>query len=49
MHLLKEFKLFLAERKRFWMIPIIILVVTIGALLVLNEGSAATPFVYTVF
>jgi hypothetical protein len=49
MHLLKELWLFLVERKKFWMIPILILVLGIGALLVLGEGSALAPFVYTLF
>ena len=37
------------ERKKFWLAPIIILMVALGALLVLAQGSAIAPFIYTLF
>ena len=46
---LKEFWQFLKVRKKFWLLPILIVFVLVGALLVLTQGSAATPFIYTIF
>lgn len=40
---------FMAARKKFWLLPIITLLLTLGALLVLTEGSAVAPFIYTLF
>jgi len=40
---------FLRERKKFWLLPIIIMMVFLGALLVLAQGSAVAPFLYTIF
>ncbi len=40
---------FLKERKKFWLLPIIIFLVLLGSLIVLTEGSAVAPFVYTLF
>ena len=40
---------FLRERKKFWLLPIIIFMVLLGSLIVLTEGSAVAPFVYTLF
>lgn len=37
------------ERKKFWLAPIIVLMVALGALLVLAQGSAIAPFIYTLF
>ena len=36
-------------RKKFWLIPIFIIMLLLGALIVLGEGSALTPFLYTLF
>ncbi len=47
--LLKDLWLFMRERKKFWLAPIIILMVALGALLVLAQGSAIAPFIYTLF
>jgi hypothetical protein len=47
--LLRELWLFMRERKKFWLLPIIIAMVTIGALLVFSQGSALAPFIYTIF
>ena len=40
---------FMRERKKFWMAPIILVLVLLGALIVLAEGSAIAPFIYTLF
>ena len=40
---------FMRERKKFWMAPIIIVLVLLGALIVLAEGSAIAPLIYTLF
>lgn len=40
---------FLKERKKFWLLPIILMLVTIGAILVFSQGSAIAPFIYTLF
>ena len=40
---------FLKERKKFWLLPIIIVLVLFGTLLVLTQGSALAPFIYTLF
>jgi hypothetical protein len=45
----KEFWRFLRERKKFWMAPIILMLVAIGTLLFLAEGSAVAPFIYSLF
>ena len=46
---LKEFWEFLKERKKYWLIPIIIVLVLFGGLIVLTQGSAIAPFIYTLF
>ncbi len=47
--LLKELWAFLKIRKKFWMLPIILLMLLIGGLLVFAQGSAIAPFIYTLF
>lgn len=47
--LLKELWAFLKVRKKFWMLPIILLMLLIGGLLVFAQGSAIAPFIYTLF
>ena len=47
--LLKELWAFLRERKKFWLLPIILVMLLIGGLLVLAQGSALAPFIYTIF
>ena len=44
-----ELLAFLRERKKLWLIPIILVTVLIGGLLILAQGSAIAPFVYTLF
>jgi len=47
--LLQELWMFMNERKKFWLLPIIVLLLTFGGLIVLTEGSAVAPFIYTMF
>jgi hypothetical protein len=47
--LVREFWLFMRERKKFWLLPILIVMVLVGALLVFAQGSALAPFIYTIF
>tara|TARA_B100000579_G_C22672314_1_gene776239 strand:- start:28 stop:177 length:150 start_codon:yes stop_codon:yes gene_type:complete len=49
MDFLKEFFEFLKVRKKFWLLPIILILATFGALIVLSQGSAIAPFIYTIF
>ena len=49
MAFLKEFWTFLRVRKKFWLLPIIVMMVVFGGLVVLSQGSAVAPFVYTIF
>ena len=46
---IKEFWDFLRERKKYWLFPIIIVLALFGAILVLSQGSAVAPFIYTIF
>jgi len=46
---LKDLWGFLRERKKFWLLPIILVLLLFGALIVLTSGSAIAPFIYTVF
>jgi len=46
---LKDLWGFMRERKKFWMAPIIFILVLLGVLIVLAEGSAVAPFIYTLF
>ncbi|MBN2281122.1 MAG: hypothetical protein JXQ65_11120 [Candidatus Marinimicrobia bacterium] len=47
--ILKEFLGFLKENKKTWMIPIVIILLILGLLMVLGQGSALAPFIYTIF
>jgi len=49
MSVLKELLCFIVARKKFWLIPIILLSFLLGGLLVLSQGSAVAPFIYTLF
>ncbi len=40
---------FLRERRKFWLLPIIIMTVLLGGLIVLSQGSAVAPFIYALF
>jgi len=47
--LLKDLWAFMKERKKFWLAPIIIMLLLLGVLLVLTQGSVIAPFIYTIF
>lgn len=47
--LLGEFWAFLKVRKKWWLLPIVIVMVLVGALLVFAQGSVLAPFIYTIF
>jgi hypothetical protein len=47
--LLKDLWAFMKVRKKFWLAPIIIILLLLGALIVLSQGSAIAPFIYTLF
>jgi hypothetical protein len=49
MELLKDLWAFMKERKKFWLAPIIIVLLLLGTLIVLAQGSAIAPFIYTLF
>jgi hypothetical protein len=46
---LQDLWAFMRVRKKFWLAPIIIVMVLLGALIVLTQGSAVAPFIYTLF
>jgi len=46
---IKEFFEFLLERKKYWLFPIIIVLALFGILIVLSQGTAIAPFIYTIF
>jgi uncharacterized membrane protein YjdF len=47
--LIKDFAEFMAQRKKFWLAPIIVIMLLLGVLIVVAEGSALAPFIYTIF
>ena len=47
--IISEFLEFLKVRKKWWLTPIVVMLLLLGALLVLTEGSAIAPFIYTLF
>lgn len=49
MSFIAELWVFLRTRKKFWLLPIIFVMAILGGLLVLAQGSAIAPFIYTVF
>ena len=49
MDFLKEFWEFLKFRKKYWLLPILLVLVLFGGLIVLSQGSAIAPFIYTIF
>jgi hypothetical protein len=46
---LREFWTFLRTRKKYWLVPIFIVMALFGGLIVLTKGSAVAPFIYTLF
>ena len=49
MSFLKELWTFLRARKKFWLLPLILLMLVLGGLLILAQGSALAPLIYTLF
>jgi hypothetical protein len=47
--ILREFWSFLRVRKKWWLAPIVILLLTLGLILIVTEGSALAPFIYSLF
>ncbi|HRF88337.1 MAG: hypothetical protein IPN27_12335 [Cellvibrionales bacterium] len=47
--LLKDFAGFMKERKKYWLAPIVIVMLLLGLLIVFAHGSAVAPFIYTLF
>lgn len=45
----QELWAFMKERKKFWLLPIILVMLLLGSLIVFSQGSAVAPFVYTLF
>jgi len=49
MEFLKDLWLFMKERKKFWLVPVIIILLLLGFLIVFGGGTAIAPFIYTLF
>lgn len=49
MRFLSEFWMFLRARRKFWLLPIILVMLAVGALLLLAQTSAFAPFIYSIF
>ncbi|MBI4819127.1 MAG: hypothetical protein HY791_22840 [Deltaproteobacteria bacterium] len=49
MGFVREMWAFLKERKKFWLLPILLMMALLGGLIVLSQGSAVAPFIYTLF
>ena len=49
MSLIKELWRFMRVRKKFWLLPIFVVMLALGGLLILAKGSAIAPFIYTIF
>jgi hypothetical protein len=49
MEFLTEFWRYIRVRKKFWLLPILIMMVVFGGLVLLTKGSAVAPFIYTLF
>ena len=49
MGFLEEFVKFLMERKKYWLVPILLFLLIFGALFVVTQGTAVAPFIYTIF
>lgn len=49
LRLLREYWAYMRARKRWWLLPIIVVLLILGSLVVLAEGSALAPFIYTIF
>jgi len=49
MSFIKELWFFMRVRKKFWLLPIMLMMALFGGLIVLSQGSAVAPFIYTLF
>ena len=49
MEFIKEFLQFLKVRKKYWLFPIILVLVIFGGLIILAQGTVVAPFIYTIF
>ncbi len=49
MPILAELWMFLRARKKYWLVPTLLLLVVFGGLIILAQGSAVAPFIYTLF
>jgi hypothetical protein len=49
MSFIVELWAFMRERKKFWLLPVLVVMVVFGGLVVLSQGSAVAPFIYTIF
>ena len=47
--LVAEFWAFMKERKKWWLAPVVVMIVLLGALIFVTQGSALSPFIYTIF
>jgi hypothetical protein len=49
MSIIRELWLFMRVRKKYWLLPIMVMMLLLGGLVVLTQGSAIAPFIYTIF
>lgn len=49
MSILAELWSFMRSRKKFWLVPILVMMILLGGLLILAQSSAVAPFIYTLF
>ena len=49
MSFLQEFWRYMKVRKKFWLVPVLLVLVVFGGLIILAKGSAVAPFIYTIF
>ncbi|MCR9136053.1 MAG: DUF5989 family protein [Alphaproteobacteria bacterium] len=49
MEFLRELFTFMRKRKKYWLMPIVLIMLLFGGLIVLSQGSAIAPFIYTIF
>lgn len=49
MYFILEFLAFLRARKKYWLIPVLVMMALFGGLVILSQGSAVAPFIYTLF
>lgn len=49
MEIIKDLWLFIMERKKFWLIPVMVILLLVGTFIILGGGSALAPFIYSIF